>query len=164
MSEPIRIPQPGEIGEREKEDAMGAYLMMFAAWGVGLPLPLLSLIAAFIYFMVNRKTSRFVAFHAWQSLASQLPVSLANVAAIAWLLAILFAGFRFPAAFFVYLIFTGLVNVLYVVYSLVAMVKARKGQMYYLPLFGRLAYARYYGAHPVPLTRPVEPNRPPEGF
>ncbi len=164
MSDPIRLPQPAELSEREKEDAMGAYLMMFAAWGIGLPLPLLNLVAAFIYFIVNRKTSRFVAFHSWQSLASQLPVSLLNVGAVAWLLAILFTGFHFTAAFFVYLIFTGLVNVLYVVWSIIALVKARKGQMYYLPLFGRLAYARYYGPHPVPLTRPVGPNRPPEGF
>lgn len=27
----IKIPQPDKISEREREDAMGAYLMMFAA-------------------------------------------------------------------------------------------------------------------------------------
>ena len=43
------LPQPHELSEREKEDAMGAYLMMFAAVGAGLPLPVINLIAAIIY-------------------------------------------------------------------------------------------------------------------
>ncbi len=43
------ILQPNEIDILEKEDAMGAYLMMFAALGAGLPLPVLNLVAAIIY-------------------------------------------------------------------------------------------------------------------
>jgi uncharacterized membrane protein len=164
MSETMRIPQPAEISEREKDDAMGAYLMMFAAWGIGLPLPLLNLIAAIIYFFVNKKTSRFVAFHSYQSLLSQVPVSLLNMAAVAWLLVILIRSLGFAAPFYVYLIFTALANVLYIVYSVVALMKARRGQFYYMPLFGRLAFARYYGPNAAGLARPLEPNRPPEGF
>ena len=33
----IALPQPHEIRNGEREDAMGAYLMMFAAWGAGSP-------------------------------------------------------------------------------------------------------------------------------
>ena len=47
----IALPQPHEIPKRDREDAMGAYLMMFAAWGAGLPLPLLNLLAAIIYIL-----------------------------------------------------------------------------------------------------------------
>jgi hypothetical protein len=54
------LPQPDDISIREKEDAMGAYLMMFAAHAIGLPLPIISLVAAIIYLYLNRKTSRFV--------------------------------------------------------------------------------------------------------
>ena len=43
------LQQPDEIPEREKEDAMGAYLMMFAAVAIGLPLPIINLIASIIY-------------------------------------------------------------------------------------------------------------------
>jgi hypothetical protein len=57
----VKLPQPHELSAIEKDDAMGAYLMMFAAWGAGLPLPLLNLIAAVIYFFINKKQSRFVA-------------------------------------------------------------------------------------------------------
>ena len=58
---------------------MAAYLMNFAAWGAGLPFPSLNLIAAAIYFLVNRKKSRFVAFHCFQAFTSQLPTTVLNV-------------------------------------------------------------------------------------
>ena len=35
---------------------MGAYLMMFASLAIGLPIPLVNLIASVIYFLVNRRT------------------------------------------------------------------------------------------------------------
>ncbi|MDI3527939.1 MAG: hypothetical protein PWR03_2123 [Tenuifilum sp.] len=35
------IPQPDEVSDIEKDDAMGAYFMMFATTGLGLPLPIL---------------------------------------------------------------------------------------------------------------------------
>ena len=74
----IRLPQPEEIAEREKEDAMAAYLMMFASLAIGLPIPLVNLIASFIYFFVNRKSSPFVAFHSLQALLTHVPVVLLN--------------------------------------------------------------------------------------
>jgi uncharacterized Tic20 family protein len=168
-SEEIRIPQPDELSSREKEDAMGAYFMMFAAWAIGLPLPVLNLIAAFIYFMIHRKKSRFVAFHSHQSLISQLPVTAANLITVVWLINIVFTGIRFgsfyfPSRFFAFLGFMVVLNILYLVYSIIALLKARKGQFFYMPLFGRLSFGLYYGPNAKPLEKPVEPNRPPEGF
>jgi len=52
------IPQPDEIPERQREDAMGAYLMMFASLALGVPIPLLNVVASIIYFFVNRKRCR----------------------------------------------------------------------------------------------------------
>jgi len=49
----VKLPQPHELSEREKEDAMGAYLMMFAALATSLPLPIINLIAATVYYYVN---------------------------------------------------------------------------------------------------------------
>ncbi len=158
------LPQPDQISEREKEDAMGAYFMMFAALGLGFPLPLINLIASVVYFAIHRRKSRFVAFHSLQSLLSQLPVSLITAGAIVWLIVILFTDMHFPREFLVYLVFVGLVNVLYVVFSVVALRRARKGQFYYMPFFGRLCFGAYYGPNAKPLERPVEANRPPAGF
>ena len=78
------LPQPDEISTREKEDAMGAYLMMFASIGAGLPLPIINMIAAVIYYYINRSKSRFVKFHALQSLLSQFPTSIINAIAVIW--------------------------------------------------------------------------------
>ena len=160
----LHIPQPDELADREKEDAQGAYFMMFAAWGVGLPLPVFNLVAAFIYYMIHRRKSRFVAFHALQSLLSQLPVTAVNLGLIVWLIRILVGDMIFGPRFFVYLAFMVLLNVLYIVYSIVALIKAKKGNFYYMPVFGRMAFGVYYGPEAKPLEKPTEPNRPPEGL
>lgn len=160
----IKFPQPDEIGSREKEDAMGAYFMMFAVWAISLPLPILNLIAAVIYYFINKKTSRFVAFHALQSLLSQIPVTIINVVLIGWLISILVTGSVFSTAFFIYLIIMVITNILYISYSIAALAKARKGNFFYFPLFGRISFSRYYGPKAVALTRSVKENRPPEGF
>ena len=51
----VDLPQPDQLAEREKEDGMGAYLMIFAAFAVGLPLPVVNLIAALIYYFIKKK-------------------------------------------------------------------------------------------------------------
>ena len=165
MTEVIKLPQPNELSEREKDDAMGAYLMMFAAWAVGLPLPVLNLIAAVIYFYVNKKSSRFVAFHALQSLFSQVPVTMVNIGLVAWLVRTLIGSNGFSSAFFIYLSFMVLINLLYLIFSIIGLVHARKGRFYYMPFFGRISFNRYYGPNAESSSKPpVPPNRPPEGF
>ena len=165
MSSPdIRIPQPEEITEREKEDAMGAYLMMFAGLGLGLPLPFINLVASVIYFFINRRKSRFVAFHSLQSLLEQIPVTLLNAGLLAWLLVILFTDLHFPMQFFVYLVFAVAVNIADIVISVIALTRARKGRFFYMPLFGRVSFAVYYGPRARSLEERIEPNRPPQGF
>jgi uncharacterized Tic20 family protein len=161
---PLRIPQPDEITDREKEDAMGAYFMMFAGLGIGLPLPFINLIASVIYYFVNRRKSRFVAFHSLQSLLEQVPVTVCNAALMTWLIVILFTDMVFPQAFWVFLVFVVVVNLADIVISVIALTRARKGRFYYMPLFGRLAFSVYYGPRARSLDKPVEPNAPPAGF
>ena len=161
------LPQPGEIPERQKEDAMGAYLMMFASLALGLPIPLLNLIASVIYFFVNRKNGDFVAFHALQALLSHVPVVLLNAGVIGWLIGILVTPPHdaFGPGFFFFLFFVVLVNLAWIVWSIVALVHARKGHFFYMPLIGRMCFARYYG--PKARSRRTVPaweNRPPEGL
>ena len=55
-------------------------------------------------------------------------------------------------------------NLVYVIFSLVAYVKAGKGKLYYLPFFGRIAFDRYFGPHAVHYPDAPEAsnvNRPP---
>ncbi len=134
------LPQPDEISIREKEDAMGAYFMMFASLAAGLPLPLINLIAALIYYYLNKAKSKFVQFHALQSLLSQIPVSLLNAGAVIWGISILFDYAEYNDIFKGYLIMTIVINVVYVLFSIIAAVKARKGLFYYFIFFGRFSY------------------------
>jgi hypothetical protein len=162
----IVLPQPHEVSKREKEDAMAAYLMNFAAWGAGLPLPSLNLIAAAIYYFINRKKSRYVAFHCFQAFASQLPTTLINIVGVGTFIDYAIILNRpLPRFFWPYVVFAVLMNVLYLGVSIYACVLAAKGRFYYFLVFGRWSYAKYYGPNAVPLQDDsTRPNLPPVGF
>lgn len=167
VTQTIALPQPNEVSKREKEDAMAAYLMNFAAWGAGLPLPTLNLVAAAIYYLINRKKSRFVAFHCFQAFTSQLPTTLINMFGVGMFVDFALILHRpLPMPFFLlYVIFAILMNLLYLAVSIYACVLAAKGRIYYFLVFGRWAYAKYYGPKAVALDGAAErPNLPPPGF
>ena len=137
----VTLPQPDQITEREKEDAMGAYLMMFAAVAVALPLPVVNLIAAIVYYYVNRSKSRFVHFHSLQSLISQLPTTLLNWGLLYWSIRVwFFNSLEADDYFFGYFLTTVIANLLYLVFSIIGAVQARKGRMYYFLFFDKLSY------------------------
>jgi len=145
MTEYFDIEQPEELTKREKEDAMGAYLMMFASIGAGLPLPIINLIAAVIYYYINKSNSRFVRFHSLQSLLSQFPTSVLNAAGVFWIAQIfLFDNFEVNDTFKGYLVVVGIANLIYFIFSIVGAVKSRKGQMYYFLFFGKFSYHQVY--------------------
>ncbi len=139
------ILQPDQLTNREKEDGMGAYLMMFASIAAGLPLPIINLVASVIYYFTNRSKSRFVHFHALQSLLSQVPTSLMNAGLVFWIIQVfVFENMERSEVFFGYAAVVFLANLLYFAFSIVAAVKARKGRMYYFIFFGGLAYQWIY--------------------
>jgi uncharacterized membrane protein len=153
------LPQPGEIELRVKEDAMGAYFMMFATAALGLPLPILNLVAAVIYYYVNREKGRFVQFHTLQSLYSQIPVTLLNSGLVAWTIVNFVKGFDFTGIYWGYLVMTAAANLVYFIFSIVGAVKARNGIFYYFVFFGKIAYHQVYRIRPervssAPLNRP----------
>ncbi len=134
------IPQPEEISTREREDAMGSYLMMFASFAVGLPLPIINLIAALIYYFTNRGKSKFIDFHITQSLLSQLPTTALNAVLVAWTIRTFYYEIAFSDNYKGFLIMVIAANLIYLIFSIIAAVKARKGLMYYFILFGPWAY------------------------
>lgn len=154
------LPQPEEVTIREKEDAMGAYLMMFASIGAGLPLPIINLIAAVIYYYINKSNSRFVRFHSTQSLLSQIPTSLLNAVAVFWTFRILFTGARdFNETYIGFIIMVFIANLLYFIFSIIATIRARKGRFFYFVFFGKISYEKVYRISEIK-TEPVF-NKPP---
>lgn len=134
------LPQPSELTLRECEDAMGAYLMMFAAIAAGLPLPILNLLASVVYYFVNRGVSRFVHFHALQALLAQIPVTLMNASVVFWTIRTLVKEQEFTRYFAAYVATVVVVNILYLIVNIIAALRARKGRFYYMLIFGRIAY------------------------
>jgi uncharacterized Tic20 family protein len=156
------LQQPHEITEREREDAMGAYLMMFAAVAIGLPLPIINLIASIIYYFVNRKKSRFIHFHSLQALLSQIPTTVINWVAVIWALTIFIRDdWEANNTFWAYLIFSAACTVIYFVISIIAAYKARQGKMYYFLLFGKMAYQSVYRIKPGDSEAHESINKPP---
>jgi uncharacterized membrane protein len=166
----VPLVQPDELSVREKEDAMGAWLMAFGALHLGLPVPFLGLVAAWIYHVVNAKKSQFTGFHCFQSFLFSVPASVLSAVWVVWggfLVVWLLRGTGSPppggpyfwpfslvclAAYIVYLIGCG-----------VGAYRARKGRVIYFPWIGRWAYARYLGpGRKAP--RPSQPNLPPAGL
>ena len=135
------LPQPEELPKKEKEDAMGAYMMMFAAVAVGLPLPIINLLAAIIYYYVNKSSSRFVRFHSLQSLLSSLPLTIMNGIGLFWSLRILFTDeWSLNNIYLGYIGMLFIVNILYYIMGILAAIKAYKGRMFYYWFFGQMCY------------------------
>ena len=161
----IALPQPADLTQREKEDAMGAYLMMFAAWGAGFPLPMVGLIASIIYFYINKKNSTFSAFHSYQALLTHIPISIVNASAVIWGI-VLFIGHShsFLRHYAAFCLCAGMWNALYMIFSIIACVRARKGRFYYFWVFGRIAFSKYYCRMDAANSPLEERNAPPEGL
>lgn len=154
------IPQPEDVPIREREDSMGAYLMMFAAMGAGLPLPIMNLVAAIIYYVVHKDKPRFVKYHTLHSLLAQIPVTLLNAGLIFWTIRNLIYENSFTDLFLGYLSTVVLANLIYTIFSIIAAIKARRGRFYYFVFFGRLAFDIVYsikdegGGQKAPVNRP----------
>ncbi|MDD2278284.1 MAG: DUF4870 domain-containing protein [Bacteroidales bacterium] len=154
------IPQPEELDAREKEDASGAYLMMFATTALGLPLPIINMIASIVYYFVNRSKGRFVQFHALQSMYSQLVISAINSYLVIWAIIKLVNNTEFTNVFWGLAIAVGAFNIVYFIFSIIGAVRAHRGRFYYFVFFGRLAFVQVYSKKEKLQEKPV--NFPPK--
>lgn len=155
------LPQPEELTNKEKDDAMGGYLMMFAALAVGLPLPIINLIASIIYYHTNKNNSRFVRFHTYQAMISQLPLTLLNGVCVGWALRIFIsASWNVTPVFIGYAMMLAVANLAYIIFGIVSAVKASRGRMYYYWIFGRMAYEKVFTIGPEVVPQEII-NQPP---
>ena len=137
----LSVPQPEDIPIRVREDAMGAYLMMFAAMAAGLPLPIINLIASLIYFYIHKDKGPFIKFHLLQSLYSQLITSIMNIVFVFWTIQIFFFESMIVTDYYKgYIAVVVLANLLYLIFSVFAAVRARQGRFFYFLVFGKWAY------------------------
>jgi len=74
------------LHSQEYEQAGNSYLMAIVAIIMGLPLPILNLIAAGGYYLAHRKSAYFVRWHCIQSAIGQATLIPFNSIAVAWTL------------------------------------------------------------------------------
>jgi uncharacterized Tic20 family protein len=111
----------------ENEKASNSYLMSMIALIAGMPLPIINLIATFIFYLGNVKGTYFVRWHCTQALMSQVTVLFMNSAAFYWTLHIVFGNGTVTNNYIGYLITVFLFNLTEFIMTIYTAIQTRKG-------------------------------------
>lgn len=122
----------------DMEKASNAYIMSLIAVVIGLPMPIINLIATGIFFMMSRKGSHFVKWHTTQALISQIPLFVLNNILFWWTVRILLFGAPLSSLYISYLLLVNIYNIVDFYATAVSAVKARKGITYRWFMYGPL--------------------------
>lgn len=113
--------------EHEAEKASNSYLMSVIAIIVGLPLPIINLIATLVFYLANRKGSYFVRWHCTQALLSQFSLVIINSIGFWWTISIIFGTESISNSFIAYVISIIIFNVIEFVATIYSAIETRKG-------------------------------------
>ena len=111
----------------EAERASNAYLMSLLAVMVGMPLPIINLIASLIYFFSNRRSSYFVRWHCTQTLLSQVTLVVCNSIGFTYTLSIVLGTNKLSNNYIAYMLTIILFNLTEFVITIRAAIRTRKG-------------------------------------
>jgi uncharacterized Tic20 family protein len=126
--------------EYQAEKASNSYLMSLVAIVVGLPLPIINLIATLIFYLANRKEPYFVRWHCTQALFSQVSLVIINGIGVAWLLSIVFGDNEFNNSFFAYIAVLFVMNLIEFIATIYTAIETRKGNHVEWWFVGALAH------------------------
>lgn len=126
--------------EYEAEKASNSYLMSLVALIVGVPLPIVNLLATLLFYWGNRKSSFFVRWHCTQALLSQFSVLVVNSIGFWWTISILFTEEKFSNTYFAYLLIAILFNITELITTIYSAVQTRKGIHVEWLFFGTLTH------------------------
>lgn len=135
MSSSDSILQPEE---HEAEKASNSYVMSLVAVAVGLPLPIVNLIATIVFALSNRRSTYFVRWHCTQALLSQITLVFLNSIGFWWTVSIITETRQISNAYFGYLIPVILFNIAELVANIYAAIETRKGKHVSFFFFGEL--------------------------
>jgi len=114
--------------EHELEKASNSYVMSLVVVMVGLPLPIINLLATLFFFIANRKSTYFIRWHCTQALLSQFSLFCLNSVAFWWTVTILLhRGEGITNAYVAYLVLAALFNLLEFIMTIRAAIQTRKG-------------------------------------
>lgn len=116
-----------EPGEHEAETASNSYLMSLIAIIAGLPLPIINLIATFIFYLGNRNGTYFVRWHCTQALLSQLSMLFINSFGFWWTVSIIFTDEQITSKYIAYIIVALVFNLTEFIATIYSAIQTRKG-------------------------------------
>ena len=116
-----------EPGEHEAETASSSYLMSLIAIIIGLPLPIVNLIATLIFYLGNRKSTYFVRWHCTQALLSQLSMLFINSYGFWWTVSIIFTEESITSNYIAYIIAEIIFNLTEFIATIYTAIQTRKG-------------------------------------
>ncbi|MFN0013681.1 MAG: hypothetical protein ACKVU2_03960 [Saprospiraceae bacterium] len=114
-------------GDHEAEKASNSYLMSLIAVIAGLPLPIINLIATFIFYMGNRNGSYFVRWHCTQALLSQASLLVMNSVGFWWTMSIIFGPEKATNTYLAYIVSVFFFNIIEFIITIYTAVTVRKG-------------------------------------
>lgn len=117
-----------EPGEHEAESASSSYLMSLIVIIVGVPLPILNLLATLIFYLGNRKSTYFVRWHCTQALLSQLSMLFINSFGFWWTISIIFTDETVTTRYIAYVIAALLFNLTEFFATIYTIIQTRKGK------------------------------------
>lgn len=116
-----------EPSEHETEAASSSYLMSLVAAIVGLPLPIVNLIATLFFYLGNRKSTYFVRWHCTQALLSQLSMLFINSYGFWWTISIIFKEETITSNYIAYMIAAIIFNLAEFIATIYTAIQTRKG-------------------------------------
>ncbi len=114
--------------DHENEKATNAYVMSLIALMVGLPLPVVNLVATFIFYMGNRKGTYYVRWHTTQALLSQLSLFVINSIGFWWTIRVILDKADISNMFIAYVVALLIINLTEFIATIYTSMKVTKGQ------------------------------------
>lgn len=117
-----------EPNSSECEKASASYLMSLVTIIIGMPLPIINLIASFLFYLLNKRSTQFVRWHCIQVFISQLFLFGINSIGFSWTLSCLMGIVSFSNLYFSYLLSLLIFNLIEIISSIVSAIQTRKGK------------------------------------
>ena len=113
--------------DSEAEKASNSYLMSLIAVLVGLPMPIINLVATLIFYFGNRRQSYFVRWHCTQALLSQVSLLIMNSVAFWWTINIIIGTKIITNWYLAYIFTVFLYNLTEFIATIYTAIQTRKG-------------------------------------
>ncbi|PZD79513.1 DUF4870 domain-containing protein [Mesonia sp. K7] len=114
--------------EYEAETASNSYIMSLIGIMVGLPLPIINLLATFIFYLANKNKTYFIRWHCTQALLSQISLLPINSIAFWWTIRVVYIDLEINNAYLIYMGIVIFFNLIEFIATIYTAIQTRKGK------------------------------------